>query len=145
MFYQTAEDKGIIDATPQRRIQFDYHDTFIKPQNDSRISRNGSKASQRLGKSVGGKSNRGSGVSFVPLKDLLRRGHDDRVQDYLSKLNEQSAEQIAPPNTEAVVKNKASDDLTKRQKALMAEVKQMQNGGKTPLKDDLNSTKGNGH
>lgn len=81
----------------------------------------------------------------MPLKDLLRRGHDDRVQDYLSKLNEQSAEQIAPPNTEAVVKNKASDDLTKRQKALMAEVKQMQNGGKTPHKDDLNSTKGNGH
>lgn len=59
----------------------------------------------------------------MPLKDLLRRGHDDRVQDYLSKLNEQSQEQIVPPTTEAVVKNKASDDLTRRQKQLMAEVK----------------------
>ena len=51
-----------------------------------------------------------------------------------------------PPNTEAVVKNKASDDLTKRQKQIMADVKTMQGGGKTPLKEDgLNSTKTNGH
>ena len=32
--------------------------------------------------------------SFIPLKDLLKRNHDDRVQDYLTKMNEESQEDV---------------------------------------------------
>ena len=33
-------------------------------------------------------------VSFIPLKDLLRKNHDDRVKDYMSKMAGMSIEEI---------------------------------------------------
>lgn len=32
--------------------------------------------------------------SFIPMKDLLRRNHKDRVADYLSQMDDQTEDQI---------------------------------------------------
>jgi hypothetical protein len=36
----------------------------------------------------------GGGASFIPLKDLLRKNHDDRVKDYMEKMKDMSIEEI---------------------------------------------------
>ena len=33
-------------------------------------------------------------VSFIPLKDLLRKNHDDRVKDYMDKMHGMTIEEI---------------------------------------------------
>jgi hypothetical protein len=50
------------------------------------------------GRNASAVSRTGNGGSFLPLKDLLKRNHDDRVQDYLTKMNEESAEDLMNPS-----------------------------------------------
>ena len=34
LFYEQAEKKGMMEKSPQRRFQYQYYDTYIKPQLD---------------------------------------------------------------------------------------------------------------
>jgi hypothetical protein len=68
--------------------------------------------------------NASAGDSFIPLRDLLKRNHDDRVQDYLTKMNEESQEDVM--NT-AGGKN-GPGEATAKQKQIIAGVKKLQSG-----------------
>ena len=59
-----------------------------------------------------GRNQSTGGGNFIPLRDLLKRNHDDRVQDYLTKMNEESQEDVM--NTATGIK--ASGDQTSKQK-----------------------------
>lgn len=65
-----------------------------------------------VSRTSGGGHHKGGG-SFIPLRDLLKRNHDDRVQDYLQKMNEESADDLMNPST---AKNAAQGEATMKQK-----------------------------
>lgn len=58
-----------------------------------------------------GRNTNATDGSFLPLKDLLKRNHDDRVQDYLTKMNEESADDLMNPSTKP---SQAQGDATKK-------------------------------
>jgi hypothetical protein len=79
LFYEHAEKKGMMEKSPQRKFQYQYYDAYIKPQlNPSQISQYDPSLKPKA------KTTKHRNVSvtpqeFIPLKDLLRRNHDDRV------------------------------------------------------------------
>ena len=60
---------------------------------------------------------------FVPLRDLLRKGHADRVQDYLDKMNGLSINEIENGRMGHGTDAKKNEDATIRQSTI---------GGPTP-------------
>jgi hypothetical protein len=64
---------------------------------------------------------------FIPLRDLLRRNHDDRVQEYLTKMNEESQDDVMY-NTWG---KKAPGETNNKQKNIIADVRKFQNGFET--------------
>ena len=64
----------------------------------------------------------------MPLRDLLRRNHDDRVQDYLAKMDQQNQDELMNTKTMDMGGNKGNmpKDVTPAQRKIIAEVKNLQ-------------------
>lgn len=97
MFKKEAQKIGILPSYPQRQFQHDYFNNFIKPQQDyisqGPISANhDSRLARTIPKSVTDRRHKlvtdPSRESFIPMNDLLKRNHKDRVQDYLSQMDD---------------------------------------------------------
>ena len=78
---------------PLTHTHHDYYDKYIKRGSKRGIdpySSTGSGIEAARGRSQppGGKA------SFIPLKDLLQKNHDDRVKDYLKKMKGLSIDEI---------------------------------------------------
>jgi hypothetical protein len=71
--------------------------TLKGPGKSGALTARGRNASA-VSRTTGGGHNRGGG-SFIPLRDLLKRNHDDRVQDYLLKMNEESETELMNPSS----------------------------------------------
>lgn len=69
----------------------------------------GKRGLSAVSRNSGSKSKNGSG-KFVPLRDLLRRNHDDRVQDYLAKMDQENQEDLL--NTKTDMGAKKPKDVT---------------------------------
>jgi len=48
--------------------------------------------------------------SFIPLRDLLQKGHEDRVKDYLEKMKGLSIDEIVNSNYKSEAKDPETDD-----------------------------------
>jgi hypothetical protein len=76
LFYEQAEKKGMMEKSPQRKFQFQYYDTYIKPQLDLSNTDTPMKSKAQT---MRGRNASAGGRAFIPLRDLLKRNHDDRV------------------------------------------------------------------
>ena len=78
-------------------------------------------------------------VSFIPLKDLLRKNHDDRVIDYMSKMKGMTIEEIV--NGKQAFEEGSSSrvgDQTPRQKQILNSLRKDTNKGKCHQKQYSN-------
>lgn len=83
-------------------------------RNPSAISGNNSNTFNNNNSSLG---------SFIPLKDLLRRNHGDRVQDYLQKMDDSSVDDVINPKEKTSLPPIAGGK--DQAAAIMAEVNQL--------------------
>jgi hypothetical protein len=90
LFYEQAEKKGLMEKSPQYKFQYQYFDTYIKPQLDMGQTINFDSAQKAKAQTIRGRNASAGAREFIPLRDLLKRNHDDRVQDYLTKMNEET-------------------------------------------------------
>jgi hypothetical protein len=70
-------------------------------------------------------------TDFIPLKDLLKKNHGDRVQDYMSKMKHMTADEIV--NSRASLEEKTSQGgqtggISQRQKTIVNNAHQRPRG-----------------
>ena len=95
LFYEHAERRGMMEKSPQRKFQHQYYDAYIKPQIDMTFANQFDSHSKPKSNTMRHTKNMSvGGGDFIPLRDLLKRNHDDRVQDYLFKMNEESTDDV---------------------------------------------------
>lgn len=99
--------------SPTKFDQYKYYDKYIKPQNTrhSSLTRRQTTANTQQERLPGG---------FIPLRDLLRKNHADRVQDYLIQLEEEEAQE-----------NKKDDEFDTDQKRTNSQIKMNASGAQS--------------
>ena len=68
-------------------------------------------------------------TDFIPLKDLLRKNHGDRVQDYMDKMKHMSIDEIV--NSKASLEDKSQAQtagMSQRQKTIVNNAHQRPRG-----------------
>ena len=77
-----AEKQRLTNKSPARNVQHNYFESYIKPQRErTRLKRNSHAMNNTDEK------------KFIPLRDLLRKNHADRVQDHLRKEEEKERDE----------------------------------------------------
>ena len=114
VFNQEAKRKGLMSSRPSINPQNEYYEKYMKPttflggSSAKKLSILGklnqtSTNSIHVGKeSVANSTFSKTRASFVPLRDLLARNHEDRVQDYLEKMKGLNMDEIV--NSKAALK-----------------------------------------
>lgn len=81
-------------SQPKIHSQHEYYDKFIVPH--EKRNRSGSQSAfQPVGKSISARKQ----STYTPLKDLLTKNHDDRVRDYLSRMEGLSIDEVVRTQT----------------------------------------------
>lgn len=104
----------MLSVEPQIKGHLNYYDKFIRPTaNSPRLSMASfddwkRSAANSVNTFKSPPQTTRNTDDYVPLKDLLRKGHDDRVKDYLERMKNLSIDEIvytnagmsdAPPTT----------------------------------------------